>query len=229
MKENKQHFFAEVMESSLGNFVAQTWDWKNIPEFGSLICVENNNQINLGVISQINTGTIDSSRYPFPYKKTEEELLSEQPQIFEFLRTTFRVQVIGYVDISKRPFLDGKNNSTNFERSELLASKDERVQTIFYQIPPRPCKIHSFVANVSKEIALNFFSKPDFMYLLFSFEKEISNLDELLLAILKQLADRSLLSETYVGEFYETLSLLVGNDYKRLKLFLKRANYLLKV
>lgn len=196
MKTNyKQNCFAEVIESSLDNFLAQCWKWDIIPDFGSLIEVKCNNQTIFGVVSQIQTGSSDPIRYPYPYQKTEEELKSEQPQIFEFLKTTFKVQVVGFKE------------------------EQEKLQTLHYQLPSKPSKIHAFIAKSSKEIASNFFSKPDFLYLLFNFENQISNLDELLLAIFKQ---NEKLSTKKIHQFCEVFSLLTKNDYRRMKMFLKR-------
>ena len=42
-----------------------------------------------GIVHQVQTGSMDPVRYPFAYQKTEAELRAEQPQIFEFLKTTF--------------------------------------------------------------------------------------------------------------------------------------------
>ncbi len=192
--------FAEVIESSLDNFLAQCWQWNNIPNFGSLIQVETTGQVIFGIVTQIQTGSMDPMRYPFPYKKTEEELMKEQPQIFEFLKTTFRVQIVGYLETTP---------------------KTNKLQTLYYQLPPTPCKIHSFITKTSQKLSQDFFSKPDYLYLLFGFENNIPNLDELLIAIVRQLSEESFGAKK-IDLFYETLSLLTGNDYKRLKLFLKR-------
>lgn len=198
LKEDpKKDCFAEIIESCLDNFLAQCWQWDYFPEFGSLIYVENKDELILGIVTQIQTGSMDPLRYPFPYQKTEEELLEEQPQIFEFLKTTFRVQILGFLDKKK----DNK---------------------IFYHVPPKPCKIHSFVKNHSRQIFIDFFSKTDFLNILFSFSTQIPNLDELLLAILHNISKQNLLSNDFLDEFCKSFSLLTGNDYRRLKLFLKR-------
>ena len=192
--ENKQDYFAEVIESSLDNFLSQCWQWDFFPEFGSLIQVKNENKIILGVVTQIQTGSMDPMRYPFAYQKTEEELIEQQPQIFEFLKTTFKVQVLGYSE---------KNR-------------------IFYQLPPKPCKIHSFIKNADKELSSIFFSKQDFLYMLFGYSNQITNLDELLVAILKKTNEKNELTTSKLDDFCQTFSILTGNDYRRMKLFLRR-------
>ncbi len=187
--------FAEVIESSLEYFLAQSWVWDDFPNFSSIVSVSNEDYTILGTVVNINTGSMDPIRYPFPYQKTEEELRSEHPQIFEFLKTTFKVQILGYMN----------------------------KQGLFYIVPPKPSKIHAFVSRCNKDIVTKFLSNPDFMHLLFSFQNNIGNLDELLLGILKQFEDLNLLSKERLHEFSKTYSLLTGNDYRRLKLFLQRA------
>lgn len=197
MEKNKKDYFAEIIESCLDNVLAQCWEWNFFPEFGTLVQIETSNTINLGIVTQIHTGSMDPMRYPFPYQKTEEELQKEQPQIFEFLKTTFKAQIIGYID---------KNSPEN----------------IWYNLPAKPSKIHAFVKNCPETIAKQFFQKPDFLHLLFEFGSQIPSLNELLLTILKNLSTKNQLSQDILDQFCQTMSLLTGNDYRRLKLFLKR-------
>jgi hypothetical protein len=195
-KSSKSEYkpFAEVIESSLDSFLAQCWKWNQFPQFGSLVQVDQDSRIIFGCVTQITTGSIDPTRYPFPYQKTEKELLAEQPQIFELLKTTFKVQIIGY-------------------------QEDE---TIFYVLPTKPCKIHSFVQDTPHKNIVQFFSRTDFLYLLFAFAHQIPNIDELLLAIVKELIGQNIFSTMLLENFCQTFSLLTGNDYRRLKLFIKR-------
>ncbi len=188
--------FSEVIESSLDSFTGQCWQWNYFPKFGSLVSVESNNHIIYGCVVQVQTGSSDPSRTPFAYQKTEEELLAQQPQIFEFLRTTFNVQIVGY--------------------------RERDCQDFLYLLAPQPSKIHAFVQECSGQILSQFFANPDFLHVLFAFQSKIPNLDELLLAILRQLAQQKSLSSDILKNFCQTFSLLTGNDYRRLKLFLKR-------
>ncbi|MCK4265371.1 hypothetical protein KAW80_03365 [Candidatus Babeliales bacterium] len=191
--------FAEVIESTLNHYTAQCWKWDDFPDFSSLVEIKDQNHTTLGVVTQVQTGSMDPMRYPFPYQKTEEELLKEQPQIFEFLKTTFKVQILGYLDSRG---------------------------VLYHVLPPKPCKIHSFVSTSKKDLIQIFFKNTDYLHLLFAFESNLTNLDELLLGILKQLEEYKFLTNEMLREFSKTFSLLTGNDYRRLKLFLKRAQAL---
>ena len=199
----QNNYFAEIIESSLDSSLAQSWQWNVFPKFGTLVQIENKKIITLGIVTQIQTGSMDPTRYPFPYQKTEEELLEQQPQIFEFLKTTFKIQNVGYIDKPEESIINKKNKC-------------------FYLLPPTPCNIHAFVKNCPLKIVSSFFDNPDFLNLLFAFSNQLTNLDELLLAIIKQLNCLNLLSNKKLSQLCQVFSLLTGNDYRRLKLFLKR-------
>lgn len=199
MKDNNP--FAEVIESSLHGWLAQSWQWNTFPSFGSLVIVETKMRILFGIVHQIQTGSMDPIRYPFPYQKTEEELLEEQPQIFEFLKTTFSCLTIGYQEKSR----------------------------LFYLLAPEPPQIHSFVGPASQEQSCHFFSNNHYLHLLFSLAHQVFNLDELLLAILYYQETHKLLTTTKITTFIDTFSLLTGNDYRRLKLFLQRAEQIVSL
>lgn len=187
--------FAEIIESSLHGWIAQSWQWDHFPPFGSLVSVTQRKKTFIGLVHQVKTGSIDPTRSPFAYQKTEEELLKEQPQIFAFLKTTFSSILLGYQEEEK----------------------------ITYALASEPAKIHSFVQLASPEISKQFFNNPDYLHLLFGFAHHVDNLDELLLALLNSMAKLSILTYPKLEHFMNTYSLLTGNDYRRIKLFLHRA------
>lgn len=197
---NSNKPFAEVIESSLSHFVAQSWAWNTFPSFGALVTLSNEHATHVAIVISIQTGSSDPSRSPIPYQKTEEELRAEQPQIFAFLKTTFTAIPLGYFDKGR----------------------------IRYQLPPQPPKIHSFVQPATLDLAKQFFAHPQYMHVLFGLSNQILYMDELLLALLEQQASIGLLSPERVTSIIETISLLTGNDYRRLKLFLQRAQPILQ-
>lgn len=190
--------FAEIIESSLYNWLAQSWSWDVTPAFGSLVTIEHNRQQLCGVVYQVNTGSMDPIRYPFPYKKTKEELQQEQPQIFEFLKTTFSCIPVGYIEKG----------------------------VIIYQLPPEPPSIHSFVSPMSEDICKQFFYKDAYLHVLFGMSQQLTSIDELLLALFKTQAQLTILSSEKLHLLLNTYSLLIGNDYRRLKLFTQRISSL---
>ncbi len=195
--QNKPPFFAEVIEASLDHYTAQSWDWKQFPTFGSLMSIERQGQHILGVVTTIQTGSMDPSRTPFAYQKTEAELEHEQPQIYAFLKTSFTVQTCGYTTA-------------------------EEPNQIIFAIPPTPPKIHAFVAQAPQTLAQQFFADAQFLEVLYGYSPAIQNLDELLLAILRTIKANGLLTAKLLEDISHGFALLSGNDYRRLKVFLHR-------
>ncbi len=192
--------FAEVIESSLNTWHAQCWQWDNIPAYGSLVTIETDERVIFGLIHEIHTGSADSARTVFTYKKTEEELKRDHPHIFEFLQTSFSCLTLGY----------------------------QEQGAISYQLAPQPPKIHAFVQTATRTQLEDFFKNEQYLHTLFACTSHVFSLDELLLALLKHLADHHLLTETKLAGFLETFSLLTANDYRRLKLFLQRAQKIIQ-
>ncbi len=192
--EIKKKAFAEVIESSLQGWTAQSWQWNTIPEFGSLVAITTKNRTLFGVIYQSKTGSIDSNHYPFAYKKTEEELLLEQPHIFDFLQTTFSCILVGFNENGK----------------------------MIYRTAPEPAPIHGFIIKALAEDERLFFKSEHYLHLLFG-ASDYCNIDELLLALLHYMKRNDMVNEHSLSLFLDTFSILIGNDYKRLKLFLQRA------
>lgn len=192
--------FAEVIESSLTGWLAQSWQWNSFPSFGSLVSIEDNKRTLFGIVHQIQTGSMDPTRYPFIYQKTEEELLKEQPQIFEFLKTTFSCLIVGY----------------------------RYKGTIIYQLASEPPKIHAFVCTTPEDLQKEFFSTNSYLHILFALLNQVFNIDELLLAIIKHMVDSKTCTHNNIEQFVDTFRLLTGNDYRRLKIFLQRVETILR-
>ena len=193
----KKCHFAEVIESSLTGWLAQSWQWDHFPTFGSLVTITEKNRTLFGIVHQVQTGSMDPMRYPFPYQKTEEELMREQPQIFEFLKTTFSCLTVGY----------------------------QEKGSIYYLLAPEPPKIHAFVKSAETELKKNFFASEKYLNLLFGLQGQIFNMDELILALLRQHAALTILTEDKLTHFMQAYSLLTGNDYRRIKIFLQRVEH----
>ncbi len=190
--------FAEIIQSSLQSFTAQSWNWDYFPAFGSLVTVTTEKSTLFGIVYAVQTGSSDAGRYPFTFQKTQEELRAEQPQIFEFLQTTFSCLIVGFLE----------NNE------------------IIYQMGPEPAKMHAFVNHATPTETRHFFSSSLYLYLIFN-APEITVSDELLLSLLKTKKDLGLLTQESFLAFIETISLATGDDYRKLKILMTRAHPLL--
>ena len=125
---------------------------------------------------------------------TEEELKKEQPQIFSFLKTTFSCITLGF----------------------------QEKGSLHYMLAPEPPKIHALIRPADDEEFRCFFATEQYLHVLFAASATVFNLDELLLALLQRQALLHALSPGKLQAFLDTYSLLTGNDYRRLKLFLQR-------
>lgn len=198
--KNNSHSFAETLSSNLTTIQAQCWDWKQPPVFGSLVTVKTNNTTIFGIISNIVIESSDPIRQPIAYQKTHDQLLQEQPQIFEFLQTNFDAIIVGYQ-----------------ENEEIL-----------YHLPSSPPQIHSFVSRPSKEKAQAFFKSPSFLNLLAQQTEATPNFHELLFAIIKQVKQQQLITLTEMEHLLKNITNILKSDYAAIKTFINRAETLLK-
>jgi len=198
--------FAEIIESSLHVWLAQSWQWNQPPDYGSLVTVPQEGMTLIGLVYEVGTGSMDPTRYPFAYQKTQEELLKEQPQIFEFLKTTFSCLVLGYHPASG------------------VAPKERRLNQdrMRYITPSQPATIHSFVHPITDDLNRQFFANDQYIHRIFGLGNKINNIDELLLALISRQVVNKLMNQEKIMQFMDTYSLLTGNDYRRIKLFLQR-------
>lgn len=199
MSLDKAPFFAEIVASSLWDWSAQSWQWQTVPAYGQLLVVATDERKYFGFVSGMQTGAFDAARVPVAYQKTEQELLQEQPQIFEFLQTNFTCLLAGFTEMAQS----------------------------WYVAPPVPPKIHAFVRAATLEEQAQFFQSYQFLHLLFSSAVLAQNqVDELLLAILQR-AQEQLDLRPNLNEFAQLFAALVGRDYQRLRLFLGRLEQVL--
>ena len=194
---NNKTCFAEVLQTTIDTWQGQCWQWDIMPEFGALITVPCQDRIMFGIIYAITTSPIDAIRQPVAYQKTQEELAKEQPQIFEFLTTSFSCLALGYQEKNK----------------------------IFYNLPPQPPKIHSFVHHATDQQYADFFSHEQFLYLLFN-SKIPLNIQELLLAVIQHQLKRKCMTKNRLSSFVEAFFMLNKNNYLQTKMFLSRLEQL---
>lgn len=194
---NNENAFAEVIESSTTAWVAQSWQWNKFAQYGSLVTIQSKSMTLFGLVHHVQTGSMDPSRYPFPYKKTQEELMAEQPQIFEFLKTSFSCIAMGYQENS----------------------------ICIHLTLPEPPPIHSFVYSATHKQAELFFASDQFLFPIFSSLIPGLNIDELLLATIRYQSQYNILTPERLKKYLEKYSLLIGNDYRRLKFFIERLSF----
>jgi len=189
--------FAEVVESSLAKITGQSWNWNEIPAYGSL--VKTNDQNIWGIVYDVKTQPSDPLRVPQAMGLSEQELLKEHPQIFNFLQTKFSAIITGY-----------------------------SLSPIFYQLSPFAPRIHSFITKASVEEERIFFSDINYLHLLFENSSIIPNFNELIMAIISRKQDIGLIDNQTVGNFIDLISKLYGNDFNKMNILLKRIDNLIE-
>ena len=184
-------YIGEIVESSTTELIAEAAYLHGAPSFGCFVRVESEMPV-VGIVFNVFTHSIEPSRRPTAYGKTEDELRLEQPQIFELLRTEFQTLVIGYVD----------------ERGPVQV------------LPPQPARIHSFVYPCSDEEVRAFTRTEDYLRSILNTTKIPT--DELLVATLRNTLEAHGGSRAYLVRIGKELSRLLGDDYDRLSSIIRR-------
>lgn len=154
-------YLGEVLLTNTTEFNAQAVNVNESPDFGNFVKVLNKEETIFGVVYQISTGSIDNSRKPMAFGKSEVDLLREQPQLLHLLKTDFSCITIGH------------------QKAEL----QEKRKYLGY-LPGRPPKIHSFVESCNQqEIKV---ITDDLKYIQFLLAFNGSFTDQLLSACIRQ-------------------------------------------
>jgi hypothetical protein len=125
-KANKNGTFAEVLKSSVTHFEAQLLNAETNNqnmEFGDFVKVNNDKITVFAIIENIHTQSIDNVHKPVAFGLSRDELLSEQPQILNLLKTHISCLVLA--------FQNDKN--------------------IFTHLPPSPVRIHDSVMACTQD------------------------------------------------------------------------------
>jgi hypothetical protein len=191
--------FSEVVESSLNGWVAHCWKWDEFPNAGTLVVIDSQQDMLFGIIRLIETGSIDPTRTPFAYQKTEEELRRDHPEIFSFLKTTCTCIGTGFC---------------------------EKHGPIIYHQSPRPPKTHAFVRPATHNEQMLFFERTDYLDLL-ACRLQREDFDELLLAIVREHREHFLAKNPNLLAFFENYAHLINHDYARLRRLTTRVEALI--
>lgn len=184
-------YVGEVVESSTVEFIVQCWELHASPPFGSFVIVESTPPI-IGIVFNVITRSIEPNRRPVAYGKTEEELMMEQPQIFELLKTEFEALVLGY--------------SNGLIPRQML--------------PPHPPRIHSFVRPCSPAETREFTNGWDFLRSILYVSKVPP--DELAIAAIRSAYEAHNQEMGYLVRTGKELSRLIRGDYDRLSSIIRR-------
>ncbi|XGB44135.1 MAG: hypothetical protein LVS60_02390 [Nodosilinea sp. LVE1205-7] len=192
---------AEVVETSTTEFLAQCLgqdqlSFPSMPAFGSWVRAQEENSGNqiYGVVYQGSTTPIDSIHRARALGLSLTELRQQQPQIFAMLKTEFRVAILGF-----QP-----------------APQPERpVEPIYQYIPPCPPPVHQAVYRCSTASVIAFTTQLEFLRTLLSLTH--APVDNLVAAVIRQGYQIRNLDRTWLVQACRSLSLLLKDDYDRLR------------
>ncbi len=185
-------YIAEVVESSTTEIIAECRELNVSPPFGAFVRIVSE-PVSLGIVFNIATRSLDPTRRPTAYGKTEEELRLEQPQIFELLRTEFHALLVGFAEAG----------------------------VLRQTLPPQPPRLHSFVYVCDKDEVRAFTSQCDYLRILLSASRQTVS-DELIIAACRAALSAHDNDPEYLIGIGKELSRLLPRDYDRLNAIVRR-------
>ena len=183
----------EVVESSSSGFTVECYSLYDAPPLGALVRTLKGPVY--GVNCNVYTAAIDPSRRPTTMgrnEETEESVYQSNPQLSQLLRTDFQVITLGYSD--------GTNT--------------------WHVLPPAPPRIYAFVRSCNQDETCSFANSLGFLPTLLA--GRIVNLDEVIIASLRQLAYAHSDSQAFLVRAGRELVRLMSNDTQRLSILLGR-------
>ncbi|MDX2216076.1 MAG: hypothetical protein SFY66_22615 [Oculatellaceae cyanobacterium bins.114] len=198
---------AEVVETSTTEFLAQCLEPEDLnfavmPPFGSWVKSldeESGNQI-YAVVYHATTTPIDSVHRARALGLSLQDLREQQPQIFAMLKTEFRAAIAGF-----QPRLSYSNGA---------------VATVYQHLPPRPPQVHQAVYYCEPEEIVHFTNSLDFLRTLL--EVTGAPVDSLVAAAIREIYQLRKGDRTWLVQAGRSLSLLLKDDYDRLRVILSQ-------
>lgn len=210
IQSRHRNHFAEVIETATTEFLSQCLEpedlrFPEMPPFASWVKAvdeESGNQI-YGVIYYVTTTPIDSVHRARALGFSLEDLKEQQPQIFAMLKTEFRTAIIGFEVVPE---------TVNGSRS--------KGGKIYQYIPPRPPQIHQGVYHCDPDEIIWFSQKFDFLRTLLNLQN--APIDGLIAAVIRQIYQLRKYDRPWLVEAGRNLSVLLKDDYDRLKMILSQ-------
>jgi HAS barrel domain len=205
-------YIAEVIETATTEFLAQCLEPEDLtfavmPPFGSWVKAtdeESGNQI-YAVVYHVTTSPIDSVHRARALGLSLQDLREQQPQIFAMLKTEFRAAIVGFL-----PPAQSKNGS----------GRAVRTPTVYQHLPPRPPQIHQAVYYCEPEEIVQFSDQLDFLRTLLQVAG--APVDGLTAAAIREIYQLRKADRAWLVEAGRSLSILLKDDYDRLRIILSQ-------
>ncbi len=187
----------EVIEASTMRIRAQREELEEPPAFGSFVKVSSGRDLtSFAVVYNAYETSIDPARRPMALGLSEEELRSQQPQIFEMLRLEFEAAIVGFKD-----------------QSGLVKT----------YLPPWPPRIHAFVELCTPGEIISLTDDLEFVRSLNSLPGIPT--DELIAAAVRMAYQNRDCDRTFLIRAGQEIALMLKDEYERARSILRRIGY----
>ena len=186
----------EIIEASTAEFVAQCYELYHSPPLGSLVKTKDEEVERYGIVYHASTTSIEPGRRPIARGKdeaSEAAIYSSSPQLLKLLRTEFSSLVVGHRQGDK----------------------------LFYYLPAKPARIHSFVYQCQNEEVKEFSRSFDFLHLLVNAQLPVP-VEEIVAACLRQMSQVSDDPHRFLVTAGKEIAVLLGGEFNQLKAILGR-------
>jgi hypothetical protein len=164
-----------------------------MPPFGSWVQAQDEDSGNriYGVVYHATTSPIDSVHRARALGLSLQDLREQQPQIFAMLKTEFRIAIVGF---------QGADGVT------------------YQHLPPRPPQVHQAVHRCQPEDVIHFTEEFNFLRILL--DTRHAPVDGLIAAVIRSCYQLRQLDRPWLIQAGRNLSLLLKDDYDRLRAIL---------
>ncbi len=203
--DRPSYHIAEVIETATTEFLAQCLDPDDLsfpvmPPFGSWVKSldeESGNQV-YAVVYHATTMPIDSIHRARALGLSLQDLREQQPQIFAMLKTEFRAAIVG------------------FKQQQSAKSPSQ----VYQYLPPRPPQIHQAVNHCQPQEIVEFSEQLDFLRTLLQVNG--APVEALTAAAIREIYQLRQGDRPWLVKAGRTLSVLLKDDYDRLKIILSQ-------
>lgn len=193
----------EVVESTTGEFTAQSYKLHWAPPLGSLVktcappetACDSDSSI-YGIVCYSSTGGLEPGRRPTARGRDleeEEDVYKQNPQLERLLCTSFKVLIVGHQDAG----------------------------ILRHYLPPRPPRVHAFVYPCSQAEVVGFTQALDFLNLLLGSTLPIPA-EELVAASLRAAAAAREDGRAFLVRAGKEMAMLLSGDPVRLTAILRK-------
>jgi hypothetical protein len=209
-QERHSDHIGEIIETATTEFLAQCLDPEDLsfpamPSFGSWVKAtdEQSGNLVIAVVYHATTSPIDTVHRARALGMSLQELREEQPQIFAMLKTEFRSAIVGFE--APPESLNGHGLSKG---------------VIYQYLPPRPPQIHQAVYRCEPDEVIGFSEQLDFLRTLLGVTN--APVDALTAAAIREIYQLRMRDRSWLVEAGRSLSVLLKDDYDRLRVILSQ-------